>query len=127
MLKITSLLAALAVTLALAPAAHATPPQGNFSVFYIQNPSNSGISNANFCVSVAHSVLAQNGFTNLGSSSVEAWGDNGNTLVVVGCVAQGNNSPSAGVQLVAVGPDYTTTENWRNLIRAQMINFFVTL
>jgi hypothetical protein len=127
MLKIISPLLVVAATLSLSTPAKATPPSANFSVFYIENTLNSGLANSTFCVSIAHDVLLQNGFTNVGTDSAEAWGDLGDTFVVVGCVPYGANSRWAGAHIVAAGPDYATTENWRNLIRLQMQDFFVTL
>jgi hypothetical protein len=121
MLKLVSAFVALTAIFVSAPA-RATPPSANFSLFYIQNSTASGMGNPAFCVFLAHDALVQNGFTNIGSDSVEAWGDNGDTFVVVGCVPWGSGSQWAGAHVVAAGPDYTATENWRNTIRAHMLN-----
>lgn len=122
MIKSISSVFAIAATLFVAMPARATAPTANFGVFYVQNSSASGLGNPGFCTSLAHDALAQNGFTSIGESSPEVWGYNGDTLVVIGCVPWGPSSQWAGVQIVAAGPVYSTTEYWRNTLRAHMQN-----
>ena len=122
MLKTLSFALTLATASLFSFAAEAAPPTGNFAIFSIENSPASGMGNPGFCTFTAHDTLERNGFTSIGSSSVEVWGFNGDTLVVIGCIPEGAGSSFAGVHIVAAGPDYTTTENWRNLIRTAMAN-----
>ncbi len=122
MIKSLSTAAVLLGTVSFGLPALASPPNANFSVFYIQNSPASGMGNPGFCLFAAHDALEQNGFTNIGEDSTEVWGDNGDTLVYVSCVPYGSGSQWAGASVVAAGPVYATTESWRNSIRSYMQN-----
>ena len=93
----------------------------HWGVFPLRNSRASGLGNPAFCVHLGASALRDNGFTNVGTDPLSAWGWRGGTGVVVICTNAGGDLASATV--FATSEDDASAAYWRSTIRSKIQSY----